>query len=56
MPLIDCQYCAFWDSEPGEQIGKCKRHPPVILEADRGWGKQPYTSAEDGCGDGELPG
>lgn len=48
-----CESCAFFDCEPKEDIGVCRRYPPIVVPAgdDDFDSVMPITSRTDWCGE-----
>lgn len=60
--IVDCADCVFWVRHNKPEMGTCRRHAPIMIEAilrddeadpsEKRWGLWPQTYIEDGCGDG----
>lgn len=47
-----CVSCAFFMCEPKEDLGFCRRYPPMIIEAEDGYDSCiPVTARADWCGE-----
>lgn len=47
-----CGGCAFFQSEPGEDAGYCRRYPPQVVSSEDGeYSAFPVVEVPDFCGE-----
>lgn len=47
-----CQSCSFFDIEPKEDLGLCRRYPPILVNVEGDYESTfPVTARDDWCGE-----